>query len=246
MCERSSAWQRGSCLLLQYRLPVFLSSSNDKISIYRNNKIFTISLIYKIGQEWVSTLSNSSSHVQPWGVRIAYSNFSICTTTIFWMVMVQFAQQHFEWWWCNSNVYLLLGFCQFRRACFQHDNSRVAKLRKFILDQQMNININIFLPVSTIGCLLGLYYRLHAQWKVGFSLDLVGENSLSFWYREMGYKETLRERSQSLDKVTKGWSAKYWTKKQSRPSALPWISNSLQCSRPSYLTEDRRVVKKFP
>ena len=112
------------------------------------------------------------------------------------------------------------------------------------------ISTSIFLPVSTILCLLDLY-GLHAQfvwWKVGYSLDLVGENSLSFWWgeREMGYKETLRERSQCLDKVTKGWSAEYWTKKQSRPSALPWISNSLQCSRPSYLTEDRRVLKKIP
>ena len=153
-------------------------------------------------------------------------------------VIFPFAQQYFEWWWCSSNVYLLLGFCQFRRACFQHDNSRVAKLRKFILHRrQMNININFFcLCLPTVGCLLDLYCKSHAQfvwWKVGFSLDLVGENSL--WYREMGYKETLRERSQCLDKVTKGWSAKYWTKKQSRPSALPWISNSLQCSRPSYL-----------
>ena len=128
----------------------YMSSRNEKILIYRNDKIFTISVIYK--REWASTLSNSSSHVQPWGIRIAYSNFSICTT-IFWMLMVQFArQQYFEWWWCSSNVYLLLGFCQFRRACFQHDNSRVAKLRKFILDQQMNININIFLPASTVQC----------------------------------------------------------------------------------------------
>ena len=85
----------------------YLSSRNDKISIYRNDKIFTISVIYK--REWASTLSNSSSHVQPWGVRIAYSNFSICTA-IFWMVMVQFAQQHFEWQWCSSLFTFFLAF----------------------------------------------------------------------------------------------------------------------------------------
>ena len=152
-------------------------------------------------------------------------------------VIFPFAQQYFEWWWCSSNVYLLLGFCQFRRACFQHDNSSVAKLRKFILDRQMNFNINFFARVhntvftwpvwiTCTTCVMKGRVQLGSRWRK-LSFILV--------QREMGYKETLRERSQCLDKVTKGWSAKYWTKKQSRPTALPWISNSMQCSRPSYL-----------
>ena len=124
MCERSSAWQRGNCLLLQYRLPVLFVVECWKISIYRNDKIFTISVIY-----------------QPCPARPHMCNpeeYELHT------VIFPFAQQYFEWWWCTSNVYLLLGFCQFRRACFQHDNSRVAKLRKFILYRQMNFNINFF------------------------------------------------------------------------------------------------------
>ena len=65
---------------------------------------------------------------------------------------------------------------------------------------------------ACVGCLLGLYYRLHAQfvwWKVGVSLDLAGENSLSFWYRE---RERERERWVTKKRFVSGANA--WTKWQ--------------------------------
>ena len=175
-------------------------------------------------------------------------------------VIFPFAQQYFEWWWCNlhnnilncdGTVPMFTFFLAFANLGAHVSSTIIPVLpsweSSYCIDKRISTSIFFACVHNTVFtwpvwitctiCVMKGRVQLGSRWRK-LSLILV--------QREMGYKETLRERSQWLDKVTKGWSAKYWTKKQSRPSALPWISNSLQCSRPSYLTEDRRVLKKIP